>query len=89
MNGQPLSPGQLHLPGRTNAEGIRQPGGLLEPLGRVTVDVPVTTVLHLKSAVTALPDRSRPPGATWSADGRFPGAKITIQDQERKLRERS
>jgi dimethylargininase len=42
--------------GRTDGEGIRQLRGLLEPLGRVVVPVPLAAVLHLKSAVTALPD---------------------------------
>jgi dimethylargininase len=42
--------------GRTNAEGIAQLGGFLEPLGATVVTVPVRRVLHLKSAVTALPD---------------------------------
>jgi dimethylargininase len=42
--------------GRTNAEGIRQLRGLLAPLGRTVVAVPLGEVLHLKSAVTALPD---------------------------------
>lgn len=42
--------------GRTNAEGIRQLRALLAPLGLAVVAVPVTKVLHLKSAVTALPD---------------------------------
>jgi dimethylargininase len=42
--------------GRTNAEGIRQLRALLAPLGLTVVAVPVTKVLHLKSAVTALPD---------------------------------
>jgi dimethylargininase len=41
---------------RTNAEGIGQLRHLLEPRGWTVVEVPVTTVLHLKSAVTALPD---------------------------------
>lgn len=41
---------------RTNAEGVRQLRGLLAPLGYVVVAVPVTKVLHLKTAVTALPD---------------------------------
>jgi dimethylargininase len=39
--------------GRTNAEGIRQLRALT---GRRTVPVPLKAVLHLKSAVTALPD---------------------------------
>ena len=41
---------------RTNAEGIRQLRAILVPLGFSVVAVPVTKVLHLKSAVTALPD---------------------------------
>lgn len=44
------------LGGRTNAEGIEQLGAILAPLGRTTVTVPLTKVLHLKSAITALPD---------------------------------
>jgi dimethylargininase len=42
--------------GRTNAAGIRQLRALLAPLGRTVIGVPLTNVLHLKSAVTALPD---------------------------------
>ncbi|MBG6108508.1 dimethylargininase [Frigoribacterium sp. CG_9.8] len=42
--------------GRTNAEGIRQLRSLVTPLGYTVVAVPVTKALHLKSAVTALPD---------------------------------
>lgn len=41
---------------RTNDEGIAQLRDLLEPAGWRVVAVPVTRVLHLKSAVTALPD---------------------------------
>ncbi|MEU8953037.1 dimethylargininase [Streptomyces sp. NPDC048518] len=42
--------------GRTNAEGVRQLRAVFEPLGARVVAVPVASVLHLKSAVTALPD---------------------------------
>ena len=42
--------------GRTNGEGIRQLRAILEPVGATVVAVPLTKVLHLKSAVTALPD---------------------------------
>jgi len=42
--------------GRTNGEGIRQLRSLLAPLARTVVAVPLGNVLHLKSAVTALPD---------------------------------
>jgi dimethylargininase len=42
--------------GRTNAEGIRQLRLIVAPLGYTVVAVPTTMALHLKSAVTALPD---------------------------------
>ena len=44
------------LGGRTDAEGLDQLAAHLAPLGARTVGVPVSRVLHLKSAVTALPD---------------------------------
>jgi dimethylargininase len=44
------------LGGRTNQSGIDQFAALLTPLGARVIQVPVTNVLHLKSAVTALPD---------------------------------
>ena len=42
--------------GRTNAAGVRALRDLLAPLGRTVVPVALRGVLHLKSAVTALPD---------------------------------
>jgi dimethylargininase len=42
--------------GRTNADGIDQLTAVFGPLGATVVSVPITKVLHLKSAVTALPD---------------------------------
>lgn len=42
--------------GRTNEEGLRQLREHLGPLGADVIGVPVRSVLHLKSAVTALPD---------------------------------
>ena len=42
--------------GRTNRAGAQQLAELLAPLGATVIPVPVTKVLHLKSAVTALPD---------------------------------
>ncbi|MFC7219369.1 dimethylargininase [Streptomyces polyrhachis] len=42
--------------GRTNGAGVAQLRSAFEPLGARVVAVPVTKVLHLKSAVTALPD---------------------------------
>ena len=42
--------------GRTDAEGLRQLAAVLDRLAVRTVPVPLSRVLHLKSAVTALPD---------------------------------
>jgi dimethylargininase len=42
--------------GRTNQAGVDQLRAHLGPLGAEVVGVPVARVLHLKSAVTALPD---------------------------------
>ena len=44
------------LGGRSNQEGIDQLAALLGELGATVTAVPLTKVLHLKSAVTALPD---------------------------------
>ena len=44
------------LGGRTNQAGVDQLAAHLEPYGARVVGVPVEKVLHLKSAVTALPD---------------------------------
>ncbi len=41
---------------RTSAAGIAEFRRITEPLGVTVIAVPVTKVLHLKSAVTALPD---------------------------------
>jgi dimethylargininase len=42
--------------GRTNADGVQQLRRLVEPRDFSVIAVPVRKVLHLKSAVTALPD---------------------------------
>jgi dimethylargininase len=44
--------------GRTDAAGVAALRRVLDPLGWTVVAVPVSRVLHLKSAVTALPDGS-------------------------------
>jgi dimethylargininase len=44
--------------GRTNEEGARQLREVFALLGATVIKVPVRNVLHLKSAVTALPDGS-------------------------------
>lgn len=78
------------LGGRTNEQGAAQLGRLLAPLGAVVTAVPVTRVLHLKSAVTALPDGTvvgYPPlvddPATWStfaAVPEEPGSHVVLLD---------
>ena len=45
----------IGLSGRTNQEGIDQFENFVRPLGVKVVSVPISKVLHLKSAVTALP----------------------------------
>jgi dimethylargininase len=44
--------------GRTDAEGVAELRSIVEPLGYRVLAVPMTKALHLKSAVTALPDGS-------------------------------
>lgn len=44
------------LTGTTDADGVARLAALIEPRGYTVVGVPVTKALHLKSAVTALPD---------------------------------
>ncbi len=77
--------------GRTNASGIEQLAGLLEPAGAQVIAVPVSRVLHLKSAVTALPDGTvvgfEPlvdDPALWSSFLSVPeeaGAQIVVLDE--------
>jgi len=55
LDGRTLAVGRGY---RTNDEGIAQLRALLEPRGAWVVAVPVERVLHLKSAVTALPSGS-------------------------------
>jgi dimethylargininase len=43
---------------RTNSEGVAQMRRTFEPLGATVIEVPVSKVLHLKSAATALPNSS-------------------------------
>jgi len=44
------------LSGRSNEFGIEQLASLLQPTGRRVVAVPLSKVLHLQSAITALPN---------------------------------
>jgi dimethylargininase len=46
----------VRIGGRTNRSGVDQLRAHFGPLGADVVGVPITKVLHLKSAVTALPD---------------------------------
>ena len=83
------------LGGRTNAAGLEQLAAHLAPLGARTVGVPVSLVLHLKSAVTALPDGTvlgYPPLVddpdVWPrflAVPEEPGAHVVVLDEETVL----
>ncbi len=75
--------------GRTNSEGARQLGRLL---GTTVVEVPVAGVLHLKTAVTALPDGTivghLPPAVPFPAFRPVPeesGAHVVVLDERRIL----
>jgi dimethylargininase len=78
------------LGGRTNAAGLEQLAALLATVGGHVVAVPVAKVLHLKSAVTALPDGTvigyQPlvdDPATWDAFlpvPEEPGAHVVVLD---------
>jgi dimethylargininase len=83
------------LGGRTNADGVRQLRRLLAPRGLSVIAVPITKVLHLKSAVTALPDGTVIGFEPLVDDSRiFPrfrpmpeesGAHVVVLDQDRVL----
>ena len=83
------------LGGRTNQAGVDQLAALLAPFGATVVGVPLTKALHLKSAVTALPDGTvvgwdpvvDDPG-TWSsyvAVPEEPGAHVVVLDDSTVL----
>jgi len=83
------------LGGRTNGAGIDQLRGHLEPLGAHVVGVPLTKVLHLKSAVTALADGTVvgfeqlvDDPSVWSqflAVPEEPGAHVVLTDENTVL----
>jgi dimethylargininase len=83
------------LGGRTNADGVRQLRRMLAPRGLSVITVPITKVLHLKSAVTALPDGTVIGFEPLVDDSRiFPrframpeesGAHVVVLDQDRVL----
>ena len=81
--------------GRTNAQGIAQLTGWLASEGATVVPVPLTKVLHLKSAVTALPDGTvigYPPviddptvWPTFAAVTEEPGSHVVLLDEQTVL----
>ncbi|MCL4164495.1 UNVERIFIED_CONTAM: hypothetical protein GTU68_048423 [Idotea baltica] len=83
------------LSGRTNEAGIEQLTRLLEPRGATVIPVPISKVLHLKSAVTALPDGSvigyeplvddRERFAAFVAVPEEPGAHVVLLGGKRLL----
>ncbi len=81
--------------GRTNQAGVDQLAALLDELGATVTGVPLTKVLHLKSAVTALPDGTvigyeplvDDPGTwpTFLAVPEEPGAHVVLLGDDRVL----
>ncbi len=61
---------------RTNAAGIAQLAGLLEPLGYSVLPVEVSGCLHLKSACCALGDRTLLANRDWVNTEAFTGFEI-------------
>jgi dimethylargininase len=83
------------LSGTTNASAIEQLAQILTPRGYTVVAVPLTKALHLKSAVTALPDGTiigyepvvDDPGLfpSFVAVSEEPGAHVVILDDDHLL----
>lgn len=83
------------LGGRTNTSGLEQLAAALKPLGARTLGVPLSKVLHLKSAVTALPDGTvvgYPPlvddpdvWQTFLEVPEEPGSHVVLLDEETVL----
>ncbi|MFZ2501917.1 MAG: dimethylargininase [Nocardioides sp.] len=83
------------LGGRTNPMGVAQLRSALRPEGARVIGVPLSKVLHLKSAVTALPDGTvigYPPlvddTSIWSdflAVSEEPGAHVVVLDDDSVL----
>ena len=66
--------------GRTNADGVRALRALVAPLGRTVVPVPLRAVLHLKSAVTALPDDTLVGLPDLLDAGALPGLRVAPEE---------
>lgn len=65
---------------RTNRDGIARLSALVEPLGCHVVPVPVGPSLHLKTAVTALDDRTLLANRAWVDTGPFGGLRVIDVD---------
>lgn len=69
--------------GRTNQEGIAQLGAVLAPFGYVVEAVDVNGCLHLKTAVTALDDRTVLVNPAWIAADALAGlARVEVDPAE-------
>jgi dimethylargininase len=69
--------------GRTNAAGVAALHDAVRPFGYAVEVVPVTDCLHLKTAVTALPDESLLVNPAWLPAGAFPGfARVEVDPAE-------
>jgi dimethylargininase len=66
--------------GRTNDSGIEQLRTSLAPHGYTVASRSVRSCLHLKSAITALDDRTLLVNRRWIADGEFPSFDLVDVD---------
>jgi dimethylargininase len=75
--------------GTTNAEGIAQLAQFVASRGYTVTEVPVTKALHLKSAVTALPDGTvigyGPVVGAFVEVPEEPGSHVVVVDQDTVL----
>jgi dimethylargininase len=70
---------------RTNADGIRQLGNLVEPLGYTVTAVQVTGCLHLKSAVTQVAPGTLLINPQWISPAAFAGCRLIEVDPREPL----
>jgi dimethylargininase len=67
---------------RTNADGVRQLAGILEPLGYTVTGVPVERCLHLKTAASAASARLIVYNPDWIEGKVFSGFDLLAVDLE-------
>ena len=70
---------------RTNEDGIRQLGSLVEPFGYTVTAVPVSGCLHLKSAATPVASGTLLINPRWVSPAAFAGCRLIEVDPREPL----